>query len=168
VSEPAHAALRWLHRVETGLVALLVLAMVLLAGAQIVLRNFFDTGFAWLDPVLRAMVLWAAMLGALAAARDDKHIGIDFLTHFVHGRTRRVMRCVTLLFAAGISALMAWHGYGLVRLDYGSGVDVGGIPGWIVEAVIPAGFGLLALRLALRAFAAPREGASPVLAPELP
>lgn len=168
MSESAHAALRWLHRVETGLVALLVLAMVVLAGAQIVLRNFFDTGLAWLDPVLRAMVLWAAMLGALAAAREDKHIGIDFLAHFVHGRARRVMRCAALLFAAGISALMAWHGYGLVQLDYGSDVSVGGIPGWIVEAVLPAGFGLLAARFLLRAFAAPREEALPVLAPELP
>ena len=168
MSDGARAALRWLHRLETGMVALLVLAMVLLAGAQIVLRNAFDTGIAWVDPVLRAMVLWAAMLGALAAARDDKHIGIDFVTHFVHGRARRAMRSVTLLFAAGISALMAWHGYGLVQLDYGSGVEVGGIPGWIVEAVIPVGFGLLALRLALRAFATPREDALPVLAPELP
>ena len=168
MSDGVRAALRWLHRLETGAVALLVLAMVLLAGAQIVLRNAFDTGIAWVDPVLRAMVLWAAMLGALAAARDDKHIGIDFVTHFVHGRARRAMRSVTLLFAAGISALMAWHGYGLVQLDYGSGVEVGGIPGWIVEAVIPVGFGLLALRLALRAFATPREDALPVLAPELP
>lgn len=168
MSDGVRAALRWLHRLETGAVALLVLAMVLLAGAQIVLRNAFDTGIAWVDPVLRAMVLWAAMLGALAAARDDKHIGIDFVTHFVHERARRAMRSVTLLFAAGISALMAWHGYGLVQLDYGSGVEVGGIPGWIVEAVIPVGFGLLALRLALRAFATPREDALPVLAPELP
>lgn len=168
MSRPAHAALRWLHRVETGLVALLVLAMVLLAGAQIVLRNFFDTGLAWLDPVLRAMVLWAAMFGALAAAREDKHIGIDFLAHFVHGRARRVMRCVTLLFAAGICALMAWHGYGLVQLDYGSAVDVGGIPGWIVEAILPVGFGLLALRFVLRAFAIPHGDALPVLTPELP
>ena len=98
----------------------------------------------------------------------DAKLGIDFVTHFVHGRARRAMRSVTLLFAAGISALMAWHGYGLVQLDYGSGVEVGGIPGWIVEAVIPVGFGLLALRLALRAFATPREDALPVLAPELP
>lgn len=159
--------MRWLDRIETGLIALLVLAMVLLAGAQIVLRNLFDTGLIWADPLLRAMVLWAAMLGALAAARDDKHIGIDFITHFVHGRARRVLRAITLLFAAAISAAMTWYGVGLVQLDYGSGAAVAGIPNWCVEAIIPLGFALLALRLAVHAFRPP-QNQGPALAPDLP
>ena len=167
MSEAVSAALRWLERIETGLIAILVLAMVLLAGAQIVLRDFFETGIPSADPLLRAMVLWAAMLGALAAARDDKHIGIDFVTHFVHGRARRVLRAITLLFAAGASAAIAWYGIGLVRLDIGSGAATAGIPNGLVEAIVPVGFGLLALRLAVRAFAPPRSDA-PALAPELP
>jgi TRAP-type C4-dicarboxylate transport system permease small subunit len=159
--------MRWLDRIETGLIALLVLAMVLLAGAQIVLRNVFDTGLAWADPLLRAMVLWAAMLGALAAARDDKHIGLDLLTHFVHGRARRLLRAIALLFASAISAAMAWYGVGLVELDYAGTSAIAGIPAWLVEAIIPLGFALLALRLGLRAFQPSRSDA-PALAPELP
>jgi len=159
--------MRWLDRFETGLIALLVLAMVLLAGAQIVLRNVFDSGLAWADPLLRAMVLWAAMLGALAAARDDKHIGLDLVAHFVHGRARRVLRAVALLFAGGISAAMAWFGVGLVQLDLDSGAVTAGIPNAWIEAIVPVGFGLLALRLLLRAFQPPRSDA-PALAPELP
>jgi TRAP-type C4-dicarboxylate transport system permease small subunit len=113
------------------------------------------------------MVLWAAMLGALAAARDDKHIGLDLVTHFVHGRARRILRAVSLLFAAAISMAMAWYGVGLVELDYGSGVTTASIPNWCIEAIVPVGFALLALRLALRAFLPPRSNA-PALAPELP
>lgn len=160
------SALRWIERIETGCIAVLVLAMVLLAGAQILLRNLFDSGLSWADPLLRAMVLWAAMLGALAAARDDKHIGLDLVAHFVHGRAKRVLRVVTLLFAAAICAAMAWYGVGLVQLDYGSGAATAGIANWIVEAIVPVGFALLALRLAIRAFCAPRSNA-PALAPEL-
>lgn len=159
-------ALRWIERIETGLIAALVLAMVLLAGAQILLRNLFDSGLAWADPLLRAMVLWAAMLGALAAARDDKHIGLDLVAHFVHGRAKRVLRVVTLLFAAAVCAAMAWYGVGLVQLDYGSGAAIAGIANWVIEAIVPVGFALLALRLAIRAFCAPRSDA-PALAPEL-
>lgn len=159
-------ALRWIERIETGLIAVLVLAMVLLAGAQILLRNLFGSGLAWADPLLRAMVLWAAMLGALAAARDDKHIGLDLVAHFVHGRAKRVLRVITLLFAAAVCAAMAWYGIGLVQLDYGSGAAIAGIANWIVEAIVPVGFALLALRLAIRAFCAPRSDA-PALAPEL-
>jgi TRAP-type C4-dicarboxylate transport system permease small subunit len=167
VSRAAARIERTIERVETALIAILVLAMVLLAGAQILLRNLFDTGFAWADPLLRAMVLWVAMLGALAAARDDKHVGLDLLTHFLHGRTRRIARALALLFGAALSAAMAWYGVGLVQLDYGGGTSVAGIPGWIVESILPVGFGLLALRLAIRAFRPP-HGSAPALAPELP
>lgn len=168
MSEPRGGVVVWLDRIENGLIAILVLAMVLLAGAQIVLRNFFETGLSWADPLLRAMVVWAAMLGALAAARDDKHIGLDVLAHFVHGRTRRLMRGVCFLFAAAISAVMAWYGYGLVQLDYGGTNTVAGIPNWLIEIIIPIGFGLLAVRFLLHAFLPPRNPDVPVLAPELP
>ena len=142
--------------------------MVLLAGAQILLRNLFDTGLDWADPLLRAMVLWTAMLGALAAVRDDKHIGLDILAHYVHGTARRVIHFVTLAFSAVVSALMAWYGYGLVMLDYGGNGRIAGIPNWLIEAIIPVGFGLIALRLLVHAFLPARNEQMPVLAPELP
>jgi TRAP-type C4-dicarboxylate transport system permease small subunit len=167
VSDGARRMARLIERIETALIALLVLAMVLLAGAQILLRNLFDTGFAWADPLLRAMVLWAAMLGALAAARDDKHIGLDLLTHFLHGRAKRIARVIALLFAAAVSAAMAWYGFNLVQVDYGGNTVIAGIAGWIIEAILPVGFALLAIRLAVRAFMPPRSDA-PALAPELP
>jgi TRAP-type C4-dicarboxylate transport system permease small subunit len=167
VSETPSRLARTIERVETATIAVLVLAMVVLAGAQILLRNLFETGFAWADPLLRAMVLWAAMLGALAAARDDKHIGLDLLTHFLHGRTRRIVRTIALLFAALMCAAMAWYGGQLVALDFDGGQPVGAVPGWIVELILPVGFALLALRLAWRAFQPPRSDA-PALAPELP
>jgi TRAP-type C4-dicarboxylate transport system permease small subunit len=158
---------RWLERIENGLIAVLVLAMVLFAGAQIVLRNLFGSGIDWADPLLRALVLWTAMLGALAAARDDKHIGLDLVTHFVHGRARRVMRVIALLFGAGVSAAMAWYGANLVMLDYASGTPAfARVPSWCVELILPIGFALLALRLAVHAFLPPRTDA-PALAPEL-
>jgi TRAP-type C4-dicarboxylate transport system permease small subunit len=164
----ALVAARWLERIENGAIAILVLAMVVLAGAQILLRNLAGTGIDWADPLLRAMVLWAAMLGALAAARDDKHVGLDLVTHFVHGRAKRAFRMIALLFAAMVSAAMAWYGAGLVALDYASGTRAfARVPSWCVEIILPAGFGLLAVRLALHAFMPPKSDA-PALAPELP
>ena len=49
-------------------IALVVMlgGMILLAFGQIILRNFLDTGFIWIDPLLRVMVLWIGMIGALA------------------------------------------------------------------------------------------------------
>ena len=158
----------WLRRVETGIIATLALVMIALAGAQIVLRNFFDTGLLWADPLLRVLVLWTAILGALAAAAEDKHVGLDLLTHFLRGRTKVLARGAALLFGAVVSALMAWSSAQLVQLDYGTATRAFGVvPNWCVELILPVGFSLLALRLALRAFQPPR-GDRPALAPDLP
>jgi TRAP-type C4-dicarboxylate transport system permease small subunit len=64
-------------------------------------------------------------------------------------------------------AALAWYGAKLVALDFDGGQPVGAIPGWIIELILPVGFGLLALRLAAHAFMAPKSDA-PALAPELP
>jgi len=143
-----------LGMLEDWLLAILVLALVALAGAQIILRNFFDTGLYWADPLLRALVLWTGMLGALAAVRDDKHIALDVLQRFLTPRAQRVSRLLTLGFTAAMCAAMAWYSVGLVTIDLTSGSNAfAKVPSWLIESILPAGFGLMALRFALRAFA---------------
>jgi TRAP-type C4-dicarboxylate transport system permease small subunit len=153
------AAQRWLAglgKIEDWLLAVLVLVLVALAGAQIILRNFFDTGLSWADPLLRALVLWTGMLGALAAVRDDKHIALDVLQRFLTPAMQRIARVLTLGFAAVICAAMAWFSVDLVKIDLTSGSNAfAGVPSWFVETILPGGFGLMALRFVLRAFAPP-------------
>lgn len=146
-----------LHRFEDWLLTLFVVALIVLAGLQIVLRNVFDGGFTWAEPVLRMLVLWSAMLGALIAARDDQHIGLDFINRFVDGVKLRVARVVALGFATVLCGAMAWYSWGLVELDREGGTEgVVGIPAWVLELVLPAGFALMAVRFAIRAFAPPK------------
>lgn len=158
----------WLHRIEDAVLTLLVLALVVLAGGQILLRNVFDTGLSWADPLLRAFVLWSAMLGALIAAREDHHIGIDFIARFARGTARRIARILALGGAAVLCAAMAWHSVGLVAIDYaGNTAGAAGIPSWLLESVLPVGFALMALRFAIRACMPPPEPeVSPVVVPE--
>jgi TRAP-type C4-dicarboxylate transport system permease small subunit len=57
--------------------------MISLAFAQIVLRNGFDGGIVWADSLLRIMVLWIALIGAVVASRDQRHINIDLISRFL-------------------------------------------------------------------------------------
>jgi len=159
--------LQHLHRIENGLLAILVLVLVGLAGTQIVLRIFFETGLAWADSFSRSLVLWTGMLGALAAVRDDKHIALDVLQRFLAPRARHVARLATLGFAALLCTAMAWYGTGLVAIDYAEGLQAGGgstaaaLRACFAESILPVAFGLMALRFVLRAFAPPAQ--APVL-----
>lgn len=155
---PTTKIFRWLHRIENGVLAVLVLILVALAGAQIFMRNLFGGGFSWADPFLRTLVVWTAMLGALSAVRDDKHIAVDVLQRFLPPRAQRAARAVTLLFAAAICVMLAWYGLTLVGIDWDGGAKSEfGLPNWLLESILPLGFGLMALRFALRAFAPPMQ-----------
>lgn len=155
----AEKFLDYLHRAENWLLAFLVLVLVGLAGAQIVLRVFFETGLAWADSFSRTLVLWTGMLGALAAVRDDRHIALDVLQRFLSPRVQRVARFATLGSAALLCAAIAWYSTGLVAIDYAEGLQSGGgsviaaLRACLAESILPVAFGLMALRFALRAFA---------------
>ena len=82
-------AQRWLQRLHRGedlLLAGLLLALLLLAVAQIVLRLVFETGLVWAEPLSRMGVLWLALLGALGATRKRHHIMIDALPRLLGER----------------------------------------------------------------------------------
>ena len=60
-------------------------------------------------------------------------------------------------FAAVACALLAYYGYAMVQVDVDGATPspLAGLPAWMAELILPVGFGLMALRFALRAFAPP-------------
>ncbi len=151
VTQTLELGLRALHRIEDGVLLLLLGSMVLLAPAQILLRNFFDASIAWGDPLLRLLVLWLGLFGALAASREGRHIGIDVLSRILSERGRCAARAATGLFTAGVAGVVAYHGSRFVvdEMEFG-GTAFAGLPVWLCEVVIPFAFGMIALRHALR------------------
>jgi len=133
--------------VEDALLVLMLAAMILLAGSQIVLRNFWDIGLAWGDPLLRVSVLWIGLLGAMAATRDDNHISIDILYRLLPVTGKNISRAITDLFTAVVCGYIAWHGGLLVALEkQDESIVFASVPAWITELIIPVGFGVMALR----------------------
>ncbi len=132
---------------ETTVLVTLFSAMMLLAVGQIVLREIFNTGFVWADELIKIMVLWLAMVGSIAAARDNRHIRIDALSHIFPKLAVQLIRAVVDLFAALVSGLIAWHTwrYLQVEIEYVDTVLVD-VPAWVVHSVLPAAFLLISFR----------------------
>ena len=136
-----------LHRVEDALLVVLLSAMILLASTQILLRNFFDSGFVWIDPILRVLVLWLGLIGATVATRNNKHIRIDLLSRYFERNTHRLIQSIVGQVSAWTCLLVAWHGFRWIHLDYQDGLtSFAGIPAWMLEVVIPVTFTLIGLR----------------------
>ena len=151
-------AQQFLHRFETYLLAALLMALLLISVAQIVLRVFFDTGFIWAEAVSRQGVLWLALLGALSATREKKHIAIDILPRFPPKKTHQLVWTISQLAAAVVAAALTWYGWGMVQLEREApGVLVADIPSWWPMCVFVAGFGLISVRFIFAAFDKPAE-----------
>lgn len=146
------ALLRWLHRLEDAIIVTLLFVMILLGVWQIFLRNILDSSVVWIDPLVRHAVLWIGLFGAMIASRKDEHIRIDLVSHYVPPGGQRWLVLVVDLFTCGICALVAWHSgiFVFEEAQYGAPAFAG-LPSWLVQAVIPFGFAVIALRYALLA-----------------
>lgn len=147
---------RGLHRAEDLILATALIVLVLLAAAQIGLRTLFDSGTIWLEPLLRTLVLWVAMLGAMIAAREGRHIGLDIVSRVLPRPALRATHALAFLFAAGVSATLAWQSWRMVLDEYAVGtMAFASVPAWLAQAILPFALAVIALRLAIFALKPP-------------
>lgn len=136
--------------VEDAILVIILSGMILLAAGQIVARNFFGFGFIWSDELLRMLVLWIALAGAVAASRTDKHINIAILDRFLSQKLNARIKIVVDLFTASVCAVITWFSISFVRTSYEyQDVLLGGVPAWLLQLVLPIGFGLISWRYLL-------------------
>ena len=138
---------------NVALVSLLT-SLMLIAVGQIVLRQVFSTGIIWADELVKIIVLWLAMFGAVAAARDNRHIRIDALSHLLPAAFVRYTRVFVDLFAAVVCAVVAWQAFRYMQLEieFEDTVLID-TPAWLAHAVIPAAFALMSYRFVVGAVA---------------
>ena len=140
----ADSAGRWC---ENALLVLLFVTILILASAQILLRNVFSSGLFWADELVRLLVLWLAIVGAVAATRDRRHIAIELITRSLPELPQRIARSIVAIFAAGVAGIFAWQTWLLV-LDSREFEEtvLGGWPAWYFQIVMPVGFVLIGLQ----------------------
>jgi len=142
--------LRLVTLFENSLLIALLALMVSLAGAQILFRNLLDSSILGVDQLLRLLVLWVALLGAVAASREARHIGVDVISRWLPARRRAGVRALTDLFTITVCALLTWHAWRFVQSERAVGeMAFGAIPVWIAQLILPAAFALIALRYLL-------------------
>src|SRR5690606_26397511 len=89
--------------------------LIVLASSQILLRNVFSLGIAWADGLIRLAVLWLALVGAMAASRDRRHIRIDVVTRLLPPPLQRAAAVLRNLFTAAVCALLARYSWAFVQ-----------------------------------------------------
>ncbi len=162
LSQAARHLLTFEKRLIDCLLCLLLVAMIILACLQITLRTFFSNGLLWIDPLLRNLVLWCGMLGAVVATRENKHIGIDVVGYLAPEQIKPWIGVVIDLFSFLVSTVLAWAAITFVRNEalFG-GSSLLSLPSWIWNLIFPTAFCLISIHFLLAVAADIRSLASP-------
>lgn len=141
-----------IHSVENWVLVLITAAIVIFSGLQIVLRNVFESGIAWVPPLLGTLVIWVGLLGALIATRNNAHIKINILTTYLADRYKPFAFTVSHLFSAIVLFVFFYYTIEFVKLDLDSEAKAfANVPVWVAQAVLPATCLLMAVRYAVYA-----------------
>src|SRR6187402_1004021 len=150
-SEPA--APGPLARIENVIASLTLFGIMLLPLAEIGSRRFLHAAIPGSSAIVSALTLWLGMLGAAIAARDGKLLTLATGEFLPKGPIGTAAHIVAGAVGSMVATVLALGSIALLNLDRaaGSTITTDGVPTWIADLALPVGFGLIAVRLALRA-----------------
>jgi tripartite ATP-independent transporter DctM subunit len=139
---------RWARQGENLLLVIPLMAMLALPVLEIILRRAFQGGISGSSAIVQHLTLIVGMLGGALAARDGRLLALSPVQALLKGRVRVAAMIFTNGFAAAIAAFLCLGSWTYVSEFRPLGkILVYGIPVWVVQLVMPIGFGLVAVRL---------------------
>ncbi|MCP4671622.1 MAG: TRAP transporter small permease [Desulfobacula sp.] len=136
-----------LQKIEDGILVGLLLVMIFMAVSQIFMRNLFDSGILWGDALVRVLVLWIGLMGAMIASRNNHHISIDILSKYLPEQIKKITNLVIFIFTSLICGVMAYFSLNFVIMEkQDSFMAFAAIPAWVCESIIPIAFAIISLR----------------------
>jgi tripartite ATP-independent transporter DctM subunit len=140
-----------LDALENGVVAALFGLTVATPIAEIVLRATLHTGIEGVGSIVQHLTLALGMFGAAVAARERRLLTLS-LSQFIKGDAALAAQLAGRVIAAGATALLLFSTVDFVSAERQSGSTlVYGVPVWLVELPLLAGYALIASRLLLQA-----------------
>ena len=137
----------WWSTGEDLTLALLLALMVVLPLAEIGLRQV-STGIPSTPDFLRHLTLLVGMLGGAIATREGRLLSLATAPAILRGRAKTGGRIFSAGLAAAVTAFLCVASLQFALQEREGGARLAyGIPLWLVQLAMPAGFGLIALRL---------------------
>jgi len=128
-----------------------ILGMLGMSVLNIVLR-WFQANILWFEPFVRYLVFFSAFLGGVIATGNRTHIGIDIVGKYFESRKnwkahRWVGRIIdSISLSVLIFLFKACLDFVVEEAKYGRADVFIGIHAKYLAAIIPLGFGLIAIR----------------------
>jgi TRAP-type C4-dicarboxylate transport system permease small subunit len=98
-----------LDKIVEVVIVLMLGAMVVITGAQIVCRIFF-TSLSWSEEATRYFLIWSTLLGAGCVYKHSGHISITVLQDVFPKKVKYCMQILVHALCILLFALIVWYG----------------------------------------------------------
>ena len=143
-------------RIEDGAIIVALLLLAIVPTAQVIARVLFDAALTGANDYIKHLVVWVACLSGLIATRERHHLSLSAGLPKLSSPYDRwaVLAATTITVAVTTAITVSAASFTLIGFDPHARVGV--LPKRAVLAILPIGFGLMALRTAV-ASARPKE-----------
>lgn len=134
---------------EEYLAGAIVIALALLAFANVLARYVVNYALAFSEELEVAGLVWLTTLGAAAGFRRGVHLGFTFLRDRLPRAGRRAAAVLGLVATVGSALVLLWGGWAQIRAERSLSAvsEALGMPQWIYTAAVPVGALLVIVRV---------------------
>jgi TRAP-type C4-dicarboxylate transport system permease small subunit len=138
---------RWLAGLAGALASVATLTCLALVGWSVFARYVMGAPQPWVDKVAGWLVVALVLLAAPEAQRRFEHIGVDVALSRMPPWLARVFHLIGVLSVAAVGVILFLAGLEAIAFSrlVGLMTDIPGVPVWWIQALLPAGAGLLVL-----------------------
>lgn len=140
---------------EMYLVGTLAIFATGIAFYQVITRYFFNFSPEWIEESIIYLIVWAVFIMASKLARDDQHVGADFIFQKLPPRFQQKVAIVTTGLALIFCLIIVYYGMQIVSVAFGMderSTTRMRFPLWIAYLSVPTGCFLVSLGLIYRAY----------------
>lgn len=99
------------------LIAFFLIIMISLMFMNVILRYFFNKGFAWSEEIARIAFIYLVYLGSIEAARDNRHLLIDSLLLKFKPTTQKYVYALIQICIIWLMGILTVGSWGLMKLN---------------------------------------------------
>ncbi len=128
--------------------AILLLAFtVTLSFIQVILRYFFNSGFAWVPEIVVFTFITMTLLATSTGIRNGVHIGVDVIVKLLPPKFQKVSEIFTSFSGAALMLFTSYLTYKFVLYfrEMGQLSIITEIPIWMMIAYMPVAFLFMAI-----------------------
>ena len=144
------SVLRWLdEHFEETLLIILLLALTLLTGAQVLMRRVFSSPLSWSEELCRYCFMWSGFIGVAYCIRKRCEIRISTFVILFPAKLQKILLILTHFVSLAVFGVFFRVSLNIVikTLSSAQTSPAVGIPFYIVYFCTVLGFGLSLIRL---------------------